>query len=75
MINAATTRREFLVRLASLPPAPHEEFEKLEQLRVLALGRRIHVGIVAHEGRGVDTPADYAQFVNDYRAAVPSLAA
>jgi 3-deoxy-manno-octulosonate cytidylyltransferase (CMP-KDO synthetase) len=68
-------RREFLLHLAGVRPAALEEFEKLEQLRVLALGRRIHVGIVAHEGRGVDTLADYEQFVRDYRASVPSLAA
>lgn len=68
-------RREFLLHLASLPPEPLEELEKLEQLRVLALGRRIHVGIVAHESRGVDTPADYEQFVKEYRASAPPLAA
>ena len=34
-------RRSFLLRLAALPPEPLEEVEKLEQLRVLAVGRRI----------------------------------
>ena len=34
-------RREFLLGLAKLPPAPLEEIEKLEQLRVLAAGERI----------------------------------
>src|SRR5262245_44613780 len=60
-------RRHFLLNLALLPPEPLEEVEKLEQLRVLALGRKIHVGVVAHAGRGVDTPADYEQFVQAYR--------
>ncbi len=59
-------RRRFLLSLAQLPPEPLEEAEKLEQLRVLALGRRIRVGVVAHAGRGVDTPADYERFVRDY---------
>jgi 3-deoxy-manno-octulosonate cytidylyltransferase (CMP-KDO synthetase) len=56
-------RRDFLLLLASLPPAPLEELEKLEQLRVLSLGRQIAVGIVAHASVGVDTPEDYERFV------------
>lgn len=56
-------RREFLLKLATMPPAPLEEIEKLEQLRVLALGRFIQVGVVSHAGRGVDTPEDYRRFV------------
>src|SRR5438132_161649 len=56
-------RRRFLLSLAALPPEPLEELEKLEQLRVLALGRRIHVGVVTQAGRGIDTPADYERFV------------
>jgi 3-deoxy-manno-octulosonate cytidylyltransferase (CMP-KDO synthetase) len=59
-------RRHFLLSLAQLPPEPLEELEKLEQLRVLSLGRRIAVGVVAHAGRGVDTPADYERFVQTY---------
>jgi 3-deoxy-manno-octulosonate cytidylyltransferase (CMP-KDO synthetase) len=60
-------RRDFLLRLAQLPPEPLEETEKLEQLRVLAIGKRISVGVVQHSGRGVDTPADYARFVETWR--------
>ncbi|MCS7045439.1 MAG: 3-deoxy-manno-octulosonate cytidylyltransferase, partial [Gemmataceae bacterium] len=60
-------RREFLLHLATLPPTPLEELEKLEQLRILALGYRIAVGVVDHAGRGVDTPADYEAFVAAYR--------
>ncbi len=60
-------RRHFLLNLALLQPEPLEEMEKLEQLRVLALGRKIHVGVVSHAGRGVDTPADYERFVQAYR--------
>jgi 3-deoxy-manno-octulosonate cytidylyltransferase (CMP-KDO synthetase) len=62
-------RRAFLLELATLPPEPLESFEKLEQLRVLAIGRRIAVGIVEQAGLGVDTPADYAEFVRHYRRA------
>jgi 3-deoxy-manno-octulosonate cytidylyltransferase (CMP-KDO synthetase) len=56
-------RRPFLLRLAKLPPEPLEDCEKLEQLRVLALGYRIQVGVVSDASRGVDTPADYERFV------------
>lgn len=62
-------RRAFLLELATLPPEPLENFEKLEQLRVLAVGRRIAVGVVEQAGLGVDTPADYAEFVRHYRQA------
>jgi 3-deoxy-manno-octulosonate cytidylyltransferase (CMP-KDO synthetase) len=60
-------RRRFLFSLAALPPEPLEELEKLEQLRVLALGRRIHVGVVPHASIGVDTWEDYERFVKVYR--------
>ena len=60
-------RRRFLLKLAKLPPEPLEETEKLEQLRVLALGYRIQVGVVPAAHRGVDTPADYQRFVEIYR--------
>jgi 3-deoxy-manno-octulosonate cytidylyltransferase (CMP-KDO synthetase) len=70
-------RREFLLQLAAKPPAPLEESEKLEQLRVLTLGRPIQVGVVAHAARGVDTFEDYQRFVTDHsgRPAVPARAA
>ncbi len=56
-------RREFLLRLAGMPPSPLEQLEKLEQLRVLEAGERIIVGQVSHHARGVDTPEDYQEFV------------
>lgn len=59
-------RKNFLLDLATWPPSPLEEIEKLEQLRVLALGHSIQVGVVAHASRGVDTPADYDRFVAEY---------
>src|SRR5262245_35272895 len=67
-------RRDFLLDLATWPPSPLEEIEKLEQLRVLSLGRRIQVGVVAHASRGVDTPADYERFVADYQRMHPKAA-
>jgi 3-deoxy-manno-octulosonate cytidylyltransferase (CMP-KDO synthetase) len=55
-------RREFLLELTGRPPAMLEQVEKLEQLRALAMGRTIQVGLVAHAGRGVDTFEDYERF-------------
>ncbi len=60
-------RRAFLLQLAPRPPPPLEQAEKLEQLRILALGQRIRVGMVAHAGRGVDTLEDYQAFLQIYR--------
>ncbi|MBL8826979.1 MAG: 3-deoxy-manno-octulosonate cytidylyltransferase [Planctomycetaceae bacterium] len=60
-------RRNFLLQLATLPPAPLEQIEKLEQLRVLHAGHAIAVGVVAEPSIGIDTPHDYAQFVERCR--------
>jgi 3-deoxy-manno-octulosonate cytidylyltransferase (CMP-KDO synthetase) len=60
-------RRAFLLRLAALEPAALEQLEKLEQLRALALGRAIQVGVVSHSSPGVDTYEDYQEFVRIYR--------
>jgi 3-deoxy-manno-octulosonate cytidylyltransferase (CMP-KDO synthetase) len=56
-------RRDFLLRLAELPPCDLEKIEKLEQLRVLAAGFSIAVGVVDQPTRGIDTPPDYQAFV------------
>jgi 3-deoxy-manno-octulosonate cytidylyltransferase (CMP-KDO synthetase) len=61
-------RRNFLLKIAAAPPHPLEQSEKLEQLRVLGTGGSIHVGIVSEAHRGIDTPADYAEFVRWYSA-------
>jgi 3-deoxy-manno-octulosonate cytidylyltransferase (CMP-KDO synthetase) len=55
--------REFLLRLAKMPPTPLEKIEKLEQLRVLESGYDIRVGVVNRASVGIDTPDDYAAFV------------
>lgn len=60
-------RRDSLLKIAKTPPHPLEESEKLEQLRMLAVGGTIRVAVVAAAHRGVDTPADYAAFVESYR--------
>lgn len=60
-------RREFLLQLAALPPAPQEQLERLEQLRVLHAGYGIQVGITEHALGGIDTAQDYAAFVERYR--------
>lgn len=51
-------RRDVLLRLASLPPTPLEERERLEQLRALEHGIRIRVVTTDHPSIGVDTPED-----------------
>jgi 3-deoxy-manno-octulosonate cytidylyltransferase (CMP-KDO synthetase) len=47
--------------LVQFPISPLEDAEKLEQLRALENGIQIAVVKVAHEGVGVDTPADVAR--------------
>jgi len=56
-------RRNFLLELAKTPPARVERLESLEQLRVLDAGRTILVGVVDEATVGIDTPEDYARFV------------
>jgi 3-deoxy-manno-octulosonate cytidylyltransferase (CMP-KDO synthetase) len=56
-------RRTVLFRMAMEPPDLYEQQEKLEQLRAMALGFRIAVGVVPHAGFGVDTLEDYQRFV------------
>ena len=52
-------RAGFLRHYRNLEPAPIEQAEKLEQLRVLWHGMKIHVGMaVQMPGPGVDTEAD-----------------
>ncbi|MGD0540239.1 MAG: 3-deoxy-manno-octulosonate cytidylyltransferase [Tepidisphaeraceae bacterium] len=66
-------RREFLLELASWPPTPLEQSEKLEQLRVLEHGRSIDVILTRRAVHGIDTPKQYEEFVKRYqRGAVPA---
>lgn len=59
-------RREFLLRLAEIPPCHLERTEKLEQLRVLFAGFRIKVAICDHPVAGIDLPEDYEAFVQRF---------
>lgn len=55
-------RAGFLRRFPTLPPAPIEQLESLEQLRVLWHGEHIAVHVSAERpGPGVDTPEDLAR--------------
>lgn len=56
-------RREFLLDFAATPQSPLELAEGLEQLRALEMGAHIHVEMLGHPTRGIDTPGDYREFV------------
>src|SRR5262245_8395205 len=60
-------RRTFLLRFAAAAPSPLEQVEKLEQLRALAMGAKIKVGLLEQPTLGVDTYDDYQRFVAIYR--------
>jgi 3-deoxy-manno-octulosonate cytidylyltransferase (CMP-KDO synthetase) len=68
-------RRDFLMQLVQMPVHELETIEKLEQLRVLAMGFPIHVGLTDHVSRGVDTYEDYRRFVEQFRSRNRVLAA
>jgi 3-deoxy-manno-octulosonate cytidylyltransferase (CMP-KDO synthetase) len=60
-------RRDFLLRYTRWPQTPCELTEKLEQLRALENGASIHVAKVRRAGTGIDTPQQYAEFVDRQR--------
>ncbi len=53
----------FLKQFTKLPSTPAEQAEKLEQLRALEHGFRVAVGVVDYRGARIDTPEEYAEFV------------
>jgi 3-deoxy-manno-octulosonate cytidylyltransferase (CMP-KDO synthetase) len=61
-------RREFLLKITSLPQTPLEKLEKLEQLRAIENGFSILVGKVERTNDGIDTPQQYAAFVRRFKA-------
>jgi 3-deoxy-manno-octulosonate cytidylyltransferase (CMP-KDO synthetase) len=54
-------RKDFLLRLAALPPSPLEEAEGLEQLRALEHGYPVRVVETSYRVVGVDTAEDLAR--------------
>lgn len=60
-------RRKFLLEFAAWAPTPLEKTEKLEQLRALEHGARIFVLKVKRATHGIDTPEQYARFVQRYK--------
>lgn len=60
-IGVYAYRLRTLHQLASTPPHPLEELEKLEQLRALAHGISIQVVLTEAHPRGIDTPEDLAR--------------
>ena len=68
-------RRSALFQFAAMPPAAIEQLEKLEQLRALAAGWRIRVGLVEEPSLGVDTYEDYQRFLAIYRMTQANRAA
>lgn len=55
-------KADFLRAFSSLEPGYLEQIEKLEQLRAIEHGYRIHVGITDQATIGIDTPADIGEF-------------
>ena len=60
-------RAGFLRCYARLPGTPLEQTERLEQLRVLEHGRTIAVAVAEAHHVGIDTPEQYAAFVQRWR--------
>ena len=60
-------RKDFLLKITSLPQTKLERVEKLEQLRAVENGFGILVGKVKHTCEGIDTPEQYAEFVKRYK--------
>ena len=61
-------RADFLHEFTTLKPGLYETTEKLEQLRALENGYRIHVALTDEPSVGIDTPEDVARF----EAALPA---
>lgn len=66
-------RRGVLLDLAAAAPHALEQRERLEQLRALARGLTIGVVTTRHHGLGIDTPDDYARFVERFRDRNPAV--
>ncbi len=62
-------RKDFLLKITKLSPSMLEKMESLEQLRVIENGYKILVGVVEKASSGIDTPDQYADFVERYKKA------
>jgi 3-deoxy-manno-octulosonate cytidylyltransferase (CMP-KDO synthetase) len=62
-------RRSLLESWESLPASRLATIESLEQLRLVEAGIPIAAARIEHAARGIDTPRDYAAFVDRCRAA------
>jgi 3-deoxy-manno-octulosonate cytidylyltransferase (CMP-KDO synthetase) len=60
-------RKDFLLKFTTLPQGKLEKCEKLEQLRAIEHGFSIITGKVQHAWEGIDTPEQYAEFVNRFK--------
>lgn len=60
-------RKDFLLKITTLPQSPMEKTEKLEQLRAIENGYGILVGKIERTCDGIDTPQQYAEFVKRYK--------
>jgi 3-deoxy-manno-octulosonate cytidylyltransferase (CMP-KDO synthetase) len=67
-IGVYAFRREALLKLTGLPPAPLERIERLEQLRALYHGMILEVLITEVDHLGIDTRAEYEAFVKRVQA-------
>lgn len=61
-------RPTFLALYRDLEPGPHELRESLEQLRAIEHGYTIAVAVEESSAPGIDTPEQYAAFVERHRA-------
>ena len=61
-------RSEFLQTYIALAPTPREQAERLEQMRVLEHNYTIQVALGEDKHHGIDTPEQYARFVEWYRS-------
>jgi len=59
-------RKDFLLKITSLPRTKLEKMEKLEQLRAIEYGYPILTGKVKHKYDGIDTQRQYAAFVKRF---------
>lgn len=59
--------KESLDEFAAAPAGALEAAERLEQLRILEMGKLIAVGLVDRAAPGIDTPEDYRFFVERVR--------